>query len=210
MPDVSGPGRLGGALDPGSRRPGSSPNAEPVPVLLLPGWLSSGPGHWQILWAERRPHWRVVDFGQWERPDPASWRAALAAAIRACGRPPLLIAHSLGCLAAASLIAQPDAPQVAAALLVAPPDPGRPDTPEPLRPFHPVARGRFGVPGQLLLSSDDPYASEAFTLDLAAAWGLQPVRLGALGHINAESGLGHWPEGLLRAEALLAEVAAPE
>lgn len=180
----------------------------PVPVLLLPGWQSSGPEHWQMLWAERHPHWQVVQFGRWQHPDPTVWRQALAAAVSACERPPLLIAHSLGCLAAAGLIAEPQAPPIAAALLVAPPDPGRPDTPAPLRPFHPVPRARFAVPGQLLLSSDDPYASEAFGLDLAEAWGLEPLRLGPLGHINAESGLGLWPQGLALVEALLQRVSA--
>lgn len=185
-----------------------APPVPEVPVLLLPGWQSSGPGHWQMLWAERHPSWQVVHFGQWQHPDPQVWRQALATAIQACERPPLLIAHSLGCLAAAGLIAQPDAPPIAAALLVAPPDPGRPDTPPPLRPFHPAARARFGVPGQLPFSSDDPYASEAFALELAAAWGLEPLRLGPLGHINADSGLGDWPQGLALAEALLSRVAA--
>jgi predicted alpha/beta hydrolase family esterase len=69
-----------------------------------------------------------------------------------------------------------------------------------------VPRARFGVPGQLVLSSDDPYATEAFALELAQAWGLEPLRLGPLGHINAESGLGHWPQGLALAEALLRRV----
>ena len=187
---------------------GPAPPVPPVPVLLLQGWLGSGPGHWQRHWLQLRPHWGLVDFGSWEQPDPRGWQQALAAAIAACERPPLLIGHSLGCLAAASLLSEPGAPRVAAALLVAPPDPGRPDTPEPLRPFHPVPRARFGVPGQLLLSSDDPYGSEAFALELAAAWGLEPLRLGPLGHINAESGLGAWPQGLALAEALLERVAA--
>lgn len=173
-------------------------------MLLLQGWLGSGPGHWQRHWLRLRPHWRLVDFGSWEQPDPRGWRSALAQAIAACERPPLLIAHSLGCL----VLAGPGAPEVAAALLVAPPDPGRPDTPEPLRPFHPVPRARFGVPGQLLLSSDDPYGSEVFALELAAAWGLEPQCLGPLGHINAESGLGAWPQGLALAEALLERVTA--
>jgi len=177
-----------------------------LPVLLLPGWQSSGPGHWQMLWAERHPAWRVVPFGSWQHPDPRAWRQALALAIDACPGPPLLIAHSLGCLAAAGLLTGAAAPPVAGALLVAPPDPGRPDTPAPLRPFHPVPRAPLGVLGQLLLSSDDPYASEAFSLELARAWGLEPLRLGALGHINADSGLGPWPQGLALAEALLARL----
>jgi predicted alpha/beta hydrolase family esterase len=59
-----------------------------VPVLLLQGWLGSGPGHWQRHWLWLRPHWQLVDFGSWEQPDPRGWRQALAQAIAACERPP--------------------------------------------------------------------------------------------------------------------------
>ena len=40
---------------------------------------------------------------------------------------------------------------------------------------------------------------------LAAAWGARLVDGGALGHINAESGLGAWPQG----QALLLQLLAP-
>lgn len=182
--------------------PGGSDGIPEPPTLVLAGWLGSGPDHWQSHWLRQNPHWRPVEFGSWEWPDPAGWRRALAEAIDRCGEPPLLIAHSLGCLAAASLMAAADAPAIAAALLVAPPDPGRPDAPEPLRPFHPVARSPFGAPGLVVVSGDDPYAAESFGLELARAWGLEALRLGQHGHINAESGLGAWPEGLALAACL--------
>jgi len=73
-----------------------------------------------------------------------------------------------------------------------------------IRGFGPVARGRFKVPGLVVTSSNDPFAAEAFVLDLAQAWGLNTHRLGPCGHINADSGLGEWREGL----ALLAELQA--
>jgi predicted alpha/beta hydrolase family esterase len=31
---------------------------------------------------------------------------------------------------------------------------------------------------------------------MAGAWGAVPVSLGAAGHVNADSGLGDWPDGL--------------
>jgi len=37
---------------------------------------------------------------------------------------------------------------------------------------------------------------------MAAAWGSQIVTLAAAGHINADSGLGDWPEGLALLDAL--------
>jgi hypothetical protein len=39
---------------------------------------------------------------------------------------------------------------------------------------------------------------------MAADWGAQAQSVGALGHINADSGLGDWPEGRALLRSLLA------
>ena len=50
--------------------------AASLPVLLLPGWLDSGPGHWQTLWESRFGWLRVVqDYWQW--PRRGDWLARL-------------------------------------------------------------------------------------------------------------------------------------
>jgi len=177
-----------------------------LPVLLVPGWLNSGPAHWQSRWQLLRPELGRVDFGEWHHPDPQAWTAALHRAVLACPAPPLLIAHSLGCLATANLMALPTPPPIAGAMLVAPPDPGRSDTPAELTVFAPLARPRFAVPGLVVISSNDPYAEETFGLDLASAWGLEAVRLGACGHINDQSGYGTWPEGLALLDGLKRQI----
>jgi predicted alpha/beta hydrolase family esterase len=61
----------------------------------------------------------------------------------------------------------------------------------------------------VVTSSNDPFAAEAFVLDLAQAWGLNSHRLGACGHINADSGLGEWREGLALLAALQAAAGNP-
>lgn len=179
-----------------------------LPCLLLPGWLNSGVNHWQSRWQRLRPDMGRVDFGDWEDPEPVAWNRALRRAVEAMPAPPVLIAHSLGCLAAAALIASEDPPAIAAALLVAPADPDRADTPAAFADFAPVARRPFRVPGMVIFSSNDPYAESGFALSLANAWGLEPLELGPLGHINADSGLGDWPEGLMLLDQLLARVTA--
>ena len=50
-----------------------------IPVLVLPGFGNSGPGHWQTLWEERHPAWRRVDLGQWDAPRVPDWVRALDA-----------------------------------------------------------------------------------------------------------------------------------
>ena len=54
-----------------------------------------------------------------------------------------------------------------------------------------------------MASSDDPFGSLAQARQLAAAWGSGFHELGARGHINADSGLGDWDEGLALLRALI-------
>ena len=181
----------------------------PPPLLLVPGWLNSGPEHWQSRWQRARPDMGRVTFGEWQDPEPQAWTEDLRKAVLACARPPVLIAHSLGCLATANVMALPSPPPIAGVMLVAPPDPGRPDTPVEIADFAPPARAPFGVPGMVVISSNDPYAEEAFSLDLAATWGLNAVRIGPCGHINDQSGYGDWPEGLVLLARFLEGLAHP-
>lgn len=182
----------------------------PVPAVLVPGWRDSGPEHWQSRWQRRWPGLGRVNFGDWHTPEPAAWTEALRQAVLACPRPPLLIAHSLGCLATANLVAHPAAPAIAGAMLVAPPDPSRADTPEELVGFAPPARPRFPVPGLVVISSSDAFADEAYGLALAADWGLEAVRVGDCGHINDLSGHGDWPEGVALLAGLLGRLGGKE
>jgi predicted alpha/beta hydrolase family esterase len=43
---------------------------------------------------------------------------------------------------------------------------------------------------------------------MAAAWGARYIDLGARGHINGDSGLGDWPQGLAWLEHLSKEEGA--
>ena len=54
----------------------------------------------------------------------------------------------------------------------------------------------------VLASSDDPYCSIERAAGLAAHWGAGFENLGPLGHLNGDSGLGEWPEGLQKLHAL--------
>ena len=52
-------------------------------------------------------------------------------------------------------------------------------------------------PAVLVASSDDPFCAAERARAFAQAWGSQPMAIGPCGHINADSGLGIWPEGQL-------------
>lgn len=57
------------------------------PLLLVPGWLNSGPEHWQSRWQVARPDIGRVAFGEWQNPKPQAWTADLRRAVLACPRP---------------------------------------------------------------------------------------------------------------------------
>ena len=119
-----------------------------------------------------------------KRPD---WVDALERAVSAAPGDVVLVAHSLGCVLTAHWAAgSARTARVRGALLVAAPQLDRPGMPDDLADFRPVPRQRLPFPSTLVFSTDDPFSD--------AAWSRAQAQ-GARGHINAESGLGSWPEG---------------
>jgi predicted alpha/beta hydrolase family esterase len=181
------------------------------PVLIVPGWTNSGPEHWQSRWEKAHPTWRRVEQGDWDSPEPQAWLSALTAAVAETtartGELPLLVGHSLGALLiAAWAAAQPDA-RAAAALLVAPPDVERSDTPSELVSFAPMPRARLPFPSVLAASRTDPYLSWNRAVEFAAAWGSSLHDCGAVGHLNTAAGFGAWPQGERLLAALMQRTA---
>ncbi len=175
----------------------------PATVLILPGIQGSGPGHWQSLWELRDPGVRRVQQRDWDAPRLQDWLQALEAAVAQAQAPVLLAAHSLGCLLTAHWAARTRL-AVRGALLVAPPDPEGPAFPAAAASFVPVPPQALPFASVLVASCDDPYGSMDYARRQAGIWGSEFVDLGARGHINADSGLGDWPEGRARLRALLA------
>lgn len=174
-------------------------------VLVLPGWNDSGAAHWQSRWETRYPRWRRVQQRDWANPSREDWIATLGAAIDACTRPVLLVAHSLGCVTAAHWAARHGAGRVAAALLVAPADVERRTVAGPLRDFAPLPRAALPFPALVVASDDDPACSAPRAATLARDWGAGLVVLPRHGHINADSGLGDWLPGRELLDAWLAQ-----
>ena len=65
-------------------------------ILIVPGWSSSGPGHWQSRWERNLPTARRVEQDDWINPDKDAWVGRLIERIAEAQRPVVLIAHSLG------------------------------------------------------------------------------------------------------------------
>ncbi|NVO05177.1 MAG: serine hydrolase family protein [Rhodoferax sp.] len=171
-------------------------------VLILPGWQNSGPAHWQSRWEALYGDARVEQH-DWMRPLRGDWIARLEDVLLAQSGPCILVAHSLGCLLTAAWASHSrNTHRVAGALLVAPGDPEREELQGALKSWTPVPVNRLPFQSLLLGSQNDPYCSLERARGFAQAWGAAFIDYGARGHINADSGLGDWPEG----RALLAQL----
>jgi predicted alpha/beta hydrolase family esterase len=178
------------------------------PVLIVPGIGNSGPEHWQSRWQQHNPSYVRVPFAQWDQPDRHDWVATLDATVRELGPDTVIVAHSLGTLAVAHWAASHAATHaggkapVAAALLVAVPDPDGPNFPAQARHFKPLPLQALGFPSVVVASDNDPYGNPVYAAAIAQAWNSRFIAIGPQGHINAASGLGDWAQG----KALLAEL----
>lgn len=172
-------------------------------ILLLPGWLDSGPAHWQSRWEAAFGDRRVVQ-DDWQWPRRGDWMMRLEEVLLESAEPAVLVAHSLGCqLVAAWASHSRQLHRVKAALLVAPPDVAREDTPPQLHNWRPMLRHPLPFPALAVVSQNDPFCSPDRAASLVADWGAELVSIGARGHINGDSGLGDWPEGRALLQALI-------
>lgn len=163
--------------------------------IILPGSGGSGEAHWQSRWQRANPAMRRFSPASWDLPDFDDWVAALERAVSQAKSPPLLVAHSLGCLLVAHWQRISDL-DVKAAFLVAVPDPASPVFPAYGRPFADTPRERLRIPSLIVTSTDDPYDPRGYAQEKARQWGSELHIAGPLGHINSDSGLGDWPAGM--------------
>jgi uncharacterized protein len=167
-------------------------------ILILPGLGGSGPGHWQLRWAEKMSTSAIVEQAEWAEPDPQDWIDTIVKAVELAERPVVLVAHSIACIALVQAAPRFPEGKVRGAFLVAPPDiEGHPDTPEEADAFGDVPRDPLPFPSLLVASSTDPYCTLEEAAAFAGAWGSDFHQAGDAGHINIASGHGPWPEGLL-------------
>lgn len=167
-------------------------------TLILPGIGDSGAGHWQSIWQAERPDFVRVQQLDWDNAVCAEWVDNLEQAVALGDENVVLVAHSLGCLLVAHWAVRTHR-KIKGALLVAPPSPAAAPAAEIFRTmtsgFLPVPVQPFDFDSVVVASSDDPYGDLDFARSCAAAWGSRFVNAGAVGHINADSGLGAWRDG---------------
>ena len=167
-------------------------------ILFIPGLGNSGPDHWQSRWEKKLSTARRIGLPDWDHPHCAAWTARIVETVNAGTRPILIVAHSLGCAAlahAAPLIAPG---RIKGAFLVAPAADAHIRALASVDPaFAPVPLVPLPFKSLCVTSDTDPDNATADMAALGAAWGAEVVSAGDAGHINAASGHGPWPEGLL-------------
>jgi len=126
-------------------------------------------------------------------------------AVSACATPPVLVAHSLGCILVAHWAGRTRG-RAGGALLLAPVDlDAAANLVDTVDSFRPVPLVRLPFRSVVVASDDDPYTTAARAEKFARGWGSRFVAVHGAGHINSDSGYGEWPQG----RALLDELAGP-
>lgn len=171
--------------------------AKDTDIIVVPGYTGAGPDHWQSRWEAKLSTARRVEQAEWSKPVREDWTARVAEAVNEAERPVVLVAHSLGVSTVIQAIPQ-FRKSVAGGFFVSPPDVANPRIrPKHLMTFGPYPRDPLPFPSVVVASRDDPFSSFESAEDIAAAWGSLFVDAGDIGHINADSGHGPWPEGSL-------------
>lgn len=166
------------------------------PVLIVPGLRNSDGNHWQSRWEEKLPNSKRIELAEWDTPDLEKWKEGIRQQLQNTDKPVVIIAHSFGTLASAS-IAQEFPEKIAALFLVAPADPDKFQIAAQL-PQHSLP-----VTAQIIASSNDPWLTETKAAYWALLWGADYLRFKNVGHINSVSNLGDWPEGIIQLQRLL-------
>lgn len=168
-----------------------------IDILIVPGWMGSGSDHWQSRWERNLSTARRVEQADWDTPRIADWVDRIVEEVAVSTRPPVIVAH--GCGVVATVAAAPRVgSRVAGAFLVAPADYAGSDLwPATSGGFVPVPMEPLEFPAKVIGSSTNPNCSVERAQELGAAWGADVSIIAGAGGIDAASGHGPWPEGLL-------------
>lgn len=180
-------------------------------ILTLPGLDGSGPDHWQSQWEILLPDCRRIEMDDWSRPSRVRWVDRIERTFESVSGPVIFAAHSLGCLALAWWAKlhwnAGHRHKLYGAMLVAPPCVGAECATDRIIDFRPAPLQTLPFPSILVASRNDTYASFETSRALAECWGSQLVDAGPAGHLNSESGLGVWEQGIALLETLVASAA---
>ncbi len=181
-------------------------------ILIVPGYTNSSDEHWQSRWQRNLKTAKRLEQDDWHKPVVEDWTASLINTLRRTADPVVMVAHSLGCHVVVQSIQDFDdllRHKVRGALMVAPPDVENPAIkPKHLMTFGPYRREPLPFPSVVVASRNDTFCDYQVAHDMATCWGSLLIDAGNQGHINATSGHGPWPEGLMAFSKFLSKLDA--
>ena len=161
-------------------------------LIFVPETGPVPPDHWIARWSAKLSTAQMV-----AALDAQATPDGVIAAVKAAQRPVLLIGHSTGAVAVALAAPALQGCDVRGAFLVAPPaEDTLPSLDGGVWPQ--IPRTRLPWPSVLVASRTDPWISHRQSLALASDWGADFIDAGESGRIDADSGHGPWPDGLLK------------
>lgn len=181
----------------------------PIRVLIIPGLHNSGPGHWQT-WLQTQYSDAVrVEQADWQQADLIAWSARIEETLSRSAPDTqwVAVAHSFGCLALAEHLRRQHGRRhsnqggIQRALMVAPADPVKFQVADHLR-----SKGGLGIAAQVVGSENDPWMPAVRAQEWALHWEAGFLNLGAVGHINAESGFGPWPLARFKVDQMIRDL----
>lgn len=163
-----------------------------IDFILIPEWLA-GPNrsepdddHWMSRWQ------RNISTASWLNAQDLNAPAALLAQCHAGSRPIVIVTHGQAVEVLLSAAAEMKKDPVIGAFIVAPaPRTAALDS-------SPVETMRLPFPSVIVAPDVHPEFSSVAAQDLARKLGGHYVAAGSAGRLDAASGQGPWPEGLMR------------
>jgi predicted alpha/beta hydrolase family esterase len=176
-------------------------------LILAPRLGGPSADDWQRRWAAKLSTARFATPADPSSPGREAWIEALATAARGATRPILFVGHGLGAIAIAEAAGALRGADMRGAFLAAPTD---------ARTlvrlgggWREPSRAPLPFPSLVVASRGDPESEFSAILGLAVAWGSQFIDAGEVGGLDAMSGHGPWPDGLLRLAAFIKTIGAP-
>ena len=170
-------------------------------ILIVPNIGGAAEGDWPSRWRAKLSTARFVHPADLADRRREAWTEAVVWRAREVTRPALFIGHGLGAMAIADAGRAPKGADVRGAFLVTPPD--EQGLERLASADWSPARAPLPWPSVVVASRNDPFGAYAAVAALAADWGSELIDAGEAGGLDAASGHGPWPEGLIRLAAFI-------
>lgn len=165
-------------------------------VLIVPRLGGAGTGDWPGRWRAKLSTARLIAPEDARATRREDWNGAIVEAVRAATRPILFVGHGLGAAAIAGSAFALGGADVRGAFLVAPPDEAGLE--RIVGGGWPLPRAPLPWPSAVVASRNDADGAYVAVAALATAWDAEFIDAGEAGGLDAASGHGPWPEGLMR------------